>query len=56
MFIKSSLDFPVSYLQHQLQKEEMRYVGNKMKASSPKITAKNKKTGGQNTAGVRKWV
>ena len=40
MFTKSSSDFPANYLLHQLQTEEMSYVENKIKVSSPKITRK----------------
>ena len=55
MFTRSSSDFPLNYLLHQLQTEEMSYVGNKIKVSSPKIARKrNEKTSGQNTVGVQK--
>ena len=43
MFTKSSSDFPANYLLHQLQTEEMSYVENKIKVSSPKITRKKSK-------------
>ena len=43
MFTKSSSDFPANYLLHQLQTEEMSYVENKIKVSSPKITRKKMK-------------
>ena len=50
MFTKSSSNFPANYLLHQLQMEEMSYVENKIKVSSPKITRKkNEKASGQNT-------